>query len=218
MADRLSCRDFFAQVKPEEAFQYQEYWESLIPRNNAERFKRCVFALCSIRATWQQNVAGYQALTKDLSWVFDRSLLETTIAGSKLGLEKSRTRALWELATAFWVDDTLFHKRNEESWAEFRNRLTARLFGLGLAKTSFSIEMMYPVESEVVCLDSHMLRGLGSSTKTPTALEYSFYERLWLDGCERAGIPPPIARHMYWDKLHGQPNTRYWSHCLEGNN
>lgn len=212
----MNAAEFFAQFDREESFRYQQYWEGLAPRNHSERFKRWVFALCSIRATWQQNVKSYQALTRDLSWVFDFSHLEAIVRQQSMGLHKVRTRALWELSREFFHDAGRYEKSPIMTWAELRNEYAGRLFGIGLAKTSFAIELMYPVEAEVACLDVHILRGLGADVATPSPTEYAFWERVWLDKCARAGVPSPIARHMYWDKLHGKADTRYWSHCLEG--
>lgn len=212
----MNIDEFFRSFDRDESFRYQEYWEKITPRNHADRFKRWVFALCSIRSTWQQNVKSYQALTRDLSWVFDRSYLDEILARQAMGLSKVRSRALWELAHEFWSDPGRYEKTPILTWAELRDEYTDRLFGIGITKTSFAIELMYPVEAEAVCLDVHMLRGFGVDSSHIGPTEYAFWERVWLDKCERAGVASPIARHMYWDKLHGQPNTRYWSHVFEG--
>jgi len=43
--------------------------------------------------------------------------------------------------------------------------LAKDLTGIGLAKTSFALELCYPNTVEVVCLDVHMLRVLNSNTE-----------------------------------------------------
>lgn len=207
--------DFVKILDKDRAMKYKEYWMSIKPENDADKFKRWVFALCSIRTTWKQNVIGYQALTKDLNWMLDHSLLESTIKSTKIGLTKIRTRSLWEISRHYINNPSLFSRTNE-SWAAHRDRLSAELFGIGKAKTAFALEMIYPEEVEVACLDTHILKSLGWSKRgTPSDSEYNKLESQWLDKCKSLDLPSAIVRHMYWDKLHNQSDTRYWSHCLE---
>ena len=102
-----------------------------------------------------------------------------------------------------------------------RNKLALNLKGIGLAKVSFALELCYPNNVEVVCLDVHMLRalklneqGYRASSKKEVS-EYMSGENIWLEKSKRMQTSPYITRCLYWDILQGHKNSRYWSSCLE---
>lgn len=211
----MSLDNFFSTIDYEKAKSYQVYWNSIKPKDNSESFKRWLFALCSIRTTWKQNVRGYQALSKDLSWMLDPAVLQKTVENTKIGLTKVRVKALWGISRHYINDQDIFIKNNE-SWPTYRDRLATRLYGIGKAKTAFAIEMLYPLEAEVSCLDIHMLKALSwNKTSQPSNKDYDLLEQDWISRCKAVNVPSPIARHMYWDTLHKQKDSRYWSFCLE---
>ena len=45
---------------------------------------------------------------------------------------------------------------------------------------------------------------------------YQKMESEWLDRCTKYGVAPNVAREIYWNKVQGRRNSRYWSYCLEG--
>lgn len=207
---------FISNLDPQRVSNYLSYWETIRPRTHADVFRRWIFAFVSIRTSWQQNVLGYQALTKDLDWIFDKDELDRRIRSTGLGLHDRRARALWELSRLYLEEPKQFLKGDEESWEDFRNRLVDKLYGIGRAKVAFALEMVYPGEAEVVCLDTHILRAMGwTESNVPGKTAYQNLEHLWLLMCKGAGYPSPMVRHIYWDKVQGKKNTRYWSRCLE---
>ena len=38
-------------------------------------------------------------------------------------------------------------------------------------------------------------------------------ENEWLARCEKFGVAPNVAREIYWNKVQGRRNSRYWSYC-----
>ena len=91
-----------------------------------------------------------------------------------------------------------------------------RAYGLGYAKTAFAIELCYPTECEVACLDTHMLQLYGHKVKgTPSPSKYRMLEQHWVDKCKSRKIPPFMARNVYWDSVQRQKDTRYWSYVFE---
>lgn len=211
----MSIDAFLTSLDKDKLKSYQDYWEKIKPNDNTEIFKRWVFALCSIRTTWQRNVFGYEALTKDLSWVIDHNKIEPLIKSTGLGLVNVRAKALTQFAKLYVADPNLFVK-NAESWMEYRDRLSKKLFGIGKAKTAFAIEMIYPSDAEVVCLDTHILKSLGWTKRdTPSEKIYNKLESQWLEKCKSLNAPSAMIRHMYWDTIHNKSDTRYWSYCLE---
>lgn len=86
-----------------------------------------------------------------------------------------------------------------------------------MAKVSFVLEMTLPLNSDVVCLDTHILSLYGRSDpkNTPNPPEYHRIEDHWCRTCDRLGLSPVMARHHYWDSIRGECSTAYWSHVFE---
>jgi hypothetical protein len=80
---------------------------------------------------------------------------------------------------------------------------------------SFALEMAFPLEAEVLCLDIHMLRMYGKKDQNMRKNEYQAYEADWVGRCRGAEMPSFIVKQMHWDTMQGKPNSRYWSSCLE---
>lgn len=97
----------------------------------------------------------------------------------------------------------------------YRDRLERGIKGLGLAKTSYALEMAFPLECEVVCFDVHMLRLYGDVKAGSNPTKYETFEDDWVERSKKANTPPYIARNVYWDELQGKKDSRYWSAVLE---
>ena len=133
--------------------QYAEYWESIAPQTDAEVFQRWLFAFTSIHTTWESNVNLYNSIKNFEEWM--QRLIE-----GRAGLHNQRFINILSFSKKFWANPDAFKKTDNESWVQLRNRLAKDLIGIGLAKTSFALELCYPNTVEVVCLDVHMLRVL----------------------------------------------------------
>ena len=123
---------------------------------------------------------------------------------------------MWEFNQKFWGNKNLFFGRGNRTWAEYRKDLRDNILGMGLAKTSFVLEMTYPLDSEVVCLDTHMLQLFGCKQGKLTESKYVKYERLWVTESLKRGIPPVISRAIFWDKNQGKFDSSYWAHVFLG--
>ena len=163
-----------------------DYWEGIKAKNDVDYFKRWIFAFCSIHTTWENNVKGYEYLTNDMSWTISKDRLLEMINQSSLGLTTMRYKALWDFARKFRANPQQFYKKRNETWQECRNRLAKETYGIGLAKTSFVLNLSFPVEASVCCLDVHLLRFLGWDKKeSPSLVKYEEMEQKWLDKCDR---------------------------------
>jgi hypothetical protein len=155
-------------------------------------------------------------LINDMSWTISKERLLEMLEGSSLGLTSMRYKALWDFARKFRANPKQFYKKRNETWVELRDRLASSLYGIGQAKVSFALNLSWPVEAKVCCLDVHLLRFLGWDKKAvPPLKKYKAMEQKWLDKCDEYGIGYNIAREMYWNKIQGKRNSRYWSYCLE---
>lgn len=199
--------------------RYRDCAASIIPLSTADEFRRWVFAFASVHTTWQSNIRLYREL-EDLSWLGSEDRLRLRVEAAKAGLVNSRTRYITAFASDFWTSPGDFRKRETETWSGFRDRMCARITGLGVAKSGFALELLNPLEAEVLCADTHILQLYGRSPQS--IREKSLRSRLvkgiekhWLRLCREHGIPPALARWLYWDMRQKKPDPRYWTRVLE---
>lgn len=210
----LPAEEFIRALRPDDTTPYLRYWLTLVPRSAREHWLRWVFAFTSIHTSWSNNVKGYKTIAA-LPDPFTHEQLTEAIVTSGVGLHKLRIQGIWDFTQSFWKDPAWFLPRADESMVHCRNRLANNLYGIGMAKTSFVFEMVYPASCGVVCLDTHILRLYGIAGSSPTPTVYHEVENHWRTTCQKQGVPLPIARHIYWDRLQGKTDNRYWAWCLE---
>ena len=203
---------FLSTVTKKETEPYIEHFHRIAPKEPMEVFHRFLFAYASVHTTWQYNVKLYKEL-KALDTIPCKDSLTDTVKGSGAGLHKYRIEGVWSFRETFWQDARIYQKAPGESWTAFRNRLVKRMYALGYAKVSFALELCWPLETQAVCLDVHMLRhmGLGPS---PTPKQYLEAEKKFVTRCRGRRIPPAIGGLLFWDRLKEQPSARYWSDCI----
>lgn len=209
----------FTRMSPAYVRRELDYWQRMTPRDPRDQLRRWLFAFCSVHTTWQNNVRGYDAV-KDLAWLRDKALLLKRLEDSRVGLHNMRTAFIWKFKKQFLMCPDFFTRHAGESWIQARNRIHDGISGLGYAKTSFAMELCFPLEAELVCLDVHMLRLYGRDDMNGRSGNrfHELYHTMESDWVERAltrSIPSYIARCVYWDRLHRKRSSRYWSRCLE---
>lgn len=205
---------FFNSLDAETIARYSVYWGSVKPNNVSEIFQRWLFAFMSVHTSWRSNISGYLAIRNWWEWLNNNDELERRIVSSGAGLHKNRTKFISTFAKDFWANIEVFQKNDEETWVEFRNKLVERVLGLGMAKVSFSIEMVYPNEADVTCLDTHLFQVYGLD-QTKDSKQYEAMERHWVEMCKMWNVSPYVARCIWWDKNQGYEDSRYWSFVLE---
>jgi len=209
-----NVESFFDSISKDEInFQYK-YWDKLKPDNDSDRFKRYLFAYMSVHTSWEANIRAYTMIKNWWEWINRWDILEEKLIQSRVGLHNNRVRFLKDFTTKFWKDPSFYNKNKKEAWTDFRNRTEKSILGLGMAKSSFAIEMIYPVEAEITCLDTHLFKAYGLD-QTKHRSQYNVIEKHWVDNSQRKDLPAYIARCIYWDRKQLQKNSRYWSHVLE---
>lgn len=209
-----NVESFFDSIQPEEIkFQY-EYWNKLKPINDTERFQRFLFAFMSVHTTWEANIKAYNTIKGWWEWINRWDILEQKLIESRVGLHNNRLRFLKDFTIKFWSNPSNYEKASNETWTEFRNRIENNIKGLGLAKSSFAIEMIYPTQAEVTCLDTHLFKAYGLD-QTKHKRMYDKLENHWVESSQRKSLPSYVARCIYWDRKQEQQDSRYWSHVLE---
>jgi thermostable 8-oxoguanine DNA glycosylase len=205
---------FFNSLDSTEIKTYTDYWKSVEPKGTSEVFKRWLFAFMSVHTSWKSNISGYLAIRNWWEWLNNDQELENRIIASGAGLHKNRTRFISTFAKDYWANTEAFQKSEDETWVAYRDRLVKRVLGLGMAKVSFSLEMMFPAEADVTCLDTHLFQVYGLD-QTKDGKQYHAIERHWIEMCKMWNVSPYVARCIWWDRNQGYTDSRYWSFVLE---
>ena len=206
--------EYFASLDYSKVENYSNYWKSIAPKNDSEIFQRWLFAFMSVHTSWKANIAGFVAIKDWWTWLNRWGNLADLLQNSRVGMHNNRVKYISEFCERFWEDPGYYHKSADESWVDYRNRLERLTLGLGLAKTSFALEMCYPDTAKIICMDTHMFQYYGLD-QTKDARHYLSIEQHWIDMCTMWNIPSYIARCLYWDTKQGYPDSRYWSYVLE---
>ena len=221
-----TVESFFESIKDKDIESYNDYWGELKPQSESAAFKRYLFAFMSVHTTWKNNCKGYNAIKRFSRWTlekgeqlqlwnYDSDKLFNSIEATRVGMQNNRTNYIGTFNDNFWNDtDDYLHRSDSEGWTEWRDRLSKKILGLGKAKTSFAIEMLYPTEAKVVCLDTHLFQVYGLN-QTKDVKKYETIEADWIERSEKRGLAPYMARCLYWDKNQNRKNSRYWSKVLE---
>lgn len=206
--------DFFAALKSRVIGSYKQYWADVTPATDSETFQRWLFAFMSVHTSWKANVDGYNAIRKWWEWLGNEEKLLDKITNSRVGMQNNRTRYISEFSQDFWENPENYKKTSNETWVAYRDRLEKRTLGLGPAKTSFSLEMCFPNEAYVTCLDTHLFQVYGLNQSRDLRM-YGELEAHWLDMSRMWNVPPYIARCIYWDQKQKKEDSRYWSYVFE---
>lgn len=143
-------------LDPARVARYERYFNTLTPADQNDVFRRWLFAYASVHTTWKYNVILYEKL-KDLSWLGDVAELRKRIEGSRAGLHNNRTKFINAFAMFFYDHPGWFKQSPWETWIEYRDRLMEHTPGLGIAKTSFALELIHFHKAGIVCFDTHQL-------------------------------------------------------------
>ena len=221
-----TVENFFESIRDKDILTYNEYWAELKPQTDRAAFRRYLFAFMSVHTSWKNNCKGYNAIKQFSRWTIEKTDqlqfwnynsddLFKRIRDTRVGMQNNRTNYIGLFSDTFWDNPSDYLARNSnESWIEWRDRLAKKILGLGKAKTSFAIEMLHPLEAQVVCMDTHLFQIYGLNQTKHLKL-YNDIEADWLERSEQRGIAPYMARCLYWDKNQKRKNSRYWSKVLE---
>jgi hypothetical protein len=205
---------FFLSISKEEIETESICWNGIIPQNDSERFKRWIFSFLSVHSTWEANVKGYEALKNWTEWFNNWDLLYFKLKDSKIGLHNERLRYIKEFSLKFWNNPSFYTKQEKESWSDYRNKLQKDILGLGFAKVSFAIEMIYVFEARVACMDTHLYQAYKLNQSKDKKLE-RVIENHFVSSSILFNIPPAIARAILWNRIQNQKNSSYWNYVFK---
>lgn len=211
------AEELLSSIQRETVDRYSRYWQSITPTTPAQILNRWLFAFCSVHTTWEANLRAYRAVASvPAAELIDQRRVFDLLRPTGCGLWNVRTTGISRFVTSYLHNPDHWKRKRPESQATWRDRLVLGLTGLGMAKTSFVIEMLQPLRSRVLCIDTHVLQwyGLAVGVKLSQTV-YHRIEQHWIDQCRRRKIPPALARHVIWDSRQGRTLSSYWSHVFE---
>jgi len=194
-------------------FDYRNYFKQIKPKNEDEIFQRFLFAFLSVHTSWKNNVSAFQKLKKCRYW--KKEEIGEGLKESGAGMHNMRTEYISAFRDSYNRNPKEYLKKQKEGWKPYRDRTAKSVKGLGISKSSFAIELVYPLSAWITCVDIHMARycGLDQSSLTPN-IYYAAEEKI-IKEAKNQKLLPSEFRWKYWDNLQGQKNPRYWSYCLE---
>jgi thermostable 8-oxoguanine DNA glycosylase len=207
---------FFASITEDEIIDHSVVWERLKPTNDVDVFQRWLFAFCSVHTSYESNMRGYLAIKDFTEWFNKDDVLFDKLKGSGVGLYNNRTKFISEFAQKYWQNPNLFKFKKNQKWAEFRDGLVKDILGLGLAKVSFALEMIYTFDCGVFCCDTHLFQAYGYDQQLHLN-KYRELENHWIEFSSMYNVPSAIARAIYWNRKKGENDCSYWADVLDNN-
>lgn len=205
---------FFASITEDEIIDHSLVWERLKPTNDVDVFQRWLFAFCSVHTSYESNMRGYLAIKNFTEWFNKDDVLFDKLKGSGVGLYNNRTKFISEFAQKYWQNPNLFKFKKNQKWAEFRDGLVKDILGLGLAKVSFALEMIYTFDCGVFCCDTHLFQAYGYDQQLHLN-KYRELENHWIEFSSMYNVPSAIARAIYWNRKKGENDCSYWADVLD---
>jgi len=205
---------FFASITEDEIIDHSVVWERLKPTNDVDVFQRWLFAFCSVHTSYESNMRGYLAIKNFTEWFNKDDVLFDKLKGSGVGLYNNRTKFISEFAQKYWQNPNLFKFKKNQKWAEFRDGLVKDILGLGLAKVSFALEMIYTFDCGVFCCDTHLFQAYGYDQQLHLN-KYRELENHWIEFSSMYNVPSAIARAIYWNRKKGENDCSYWADVLD---
>lgn len=115
-----------------------------------------------------------------------------------------------------WTTNKQLFEPDTDNWQSWRDNIANSLKRLGLAKTSFAIEMVRPMDAQIICIDRHMFKAFGweNVDKACSSNQYRYYEDYWLELSSNANVAPVVSRNLFWDQIQQQSSSMYWANYL----
>lgn len=167
-------------------------------------YRRFAFAICSVQSNFEVCSRVYKELCK-LTWKQRQSKRKVKATIKELIYHEVKTRGLIELAAHVEFDYKALLRGHEETWQDYRKRLTS-LHGLGKAKATFAACLLYPLTADLACLDTWLLQHVGlpaSKNGKLTWQEYCKVEDHIRGYARQWGVNTFVAQWIVWDHERG---------------
>lgn len=178
-------------------------------------YERYLFALLSRHCALARTVRAFQILRRcDHA---DAAQLAGILRTARIGYHNTWPAQIAAFTRAYRQDPSRFLLASGEPFPDARDRIARAVTGLGPAKTSFALGLIYPFQATVCCIDTHMTRLLAPLLGCPPAdvtRGYTKAEAMLREIAAAAGLPLVLAHWILWDhQRHGTGDCTRASPC-----
>jgi endonuclease III len=178
-------------------------------------YERYLFALLSRHCALARTVRAFRLLRGQ--YRSDAAWLTAALRTDRIGYHNLWATQIAAFTRAYQDDPGRFLPASGEPFADARDRIARAVTGLGPAKTSFALGLIYPFDATVCCVDTHMARLLAPLLGChPAAVprRYTAAEALLGEVATAAGLPLVLAHWILWDhQRHGIGDCTRTSPC-----
>lgn len=163
-------------------------------------FERYLFALLSRHCALARTVRAFRLLRDhDPS---DAAQLAERLRSGRIGYHNTWPSQIAAFTRIFRDDPRRLLPAPGEAFPDARDRIAREVPGLGPAKTSFALGLLYPFEATVCCIDTHIARLLAPLLGDLPAVvprRYPEAEAVLREVASAAGLPLVLAHWVLWD-------------------
>lgn len=194
--------------------RYNQDWQTIMPKTDHNALNRWQFAYCTVHTPWLRSCEQYDKIKHTTPATPYNKLLHM-FKQTGGGMFNHKAEGVHNLHTHWTTNKKLFEP-DTNNWQDWRDNLANSLKRLGLAKTSFAIEMVRPMDAQIICIDRHMFKAFGweNVDESCNPNQYRYYEDYWLELSKSAGVAPVISRNLFWDQIQQQNSSMYWANYL----
>ena len=180
--------------------EYLDNVESLCTESETEKLWRLIFAVLTARERVDRARYAYMLLRLLPKEFLDMDTIKTTLHRAGLSLIGLKSQGI-----AYLLDcrNPALPYPGEELHA-YRLRLSDTVPGLGLAKATFAVCLLFPVRSSFACVDTWICRLLyGQPGMSLSARKYFVAERWIAREAAKIGLPVFAMQWGLWDFIRG---------------
>ena len=207
-----------AGVVREHAAAYFRFGAGIAPASPFPPFagyERYLFALLSRHCELTRTVRAFQFLRG--RYQSDAAQLEEVLRIGRIGYYNTWPAQIAAFSQAYQDDPRHFLPAFGEPFSDARDRIARGVNGLGPAKTSFALGLIYPFEATICCIDTHIARLLAplmGCSPGAVSRRYAEAEALLGEVASAAGLPLVLAHWILWDhQRHGVGDCTQASAC-----
>ena len=162
----------------------------------AQVWDRLAFAILSANCSFEYAVRALAYATNCKGEALAEDIIKFTMIPRKAEYLNKLPRGIAILQ---------YRKRDKESWCDYRWRLKKGILGLGLAKATFAACLLYPLDADLGCVDTHMCKFYLNLTsfQTLSLKKYRSIEAKIRAIAKRARINTFLAQWLIWDHARG---------------
>jgi len=167
-------------------------------------FSRIAFAILSANTPFNASV-------KALNYVLENRGTASRVDIQEFQCFPVKADYVNALHVACVVNHARFLRNAGEPWSDYRYRLQREVKGLGIAKASFAVSLLYPLTADVACVDTWIQKVfLGNmGFKSLGKVQYETVEAKIRSYARRVGVGTFIAQWLIWDHARGAVHNEH---------